>query len=131
MENDFKIDIGLYPKTVGVPISVKSPKGTIIATALELKGWPKLLPKNAELTVSLNGEVKRKIVPDKPFEIMIEDKVEITITGPEIQLPTEANNEKLPFKAVFTLESLEKQKQLPVTLTLHRGTVQYVHKFIE
>jgi hypothetical protein len=131
MENDFKIDIGLYPETVGVPVSVKSPEGTVIATALELSGWPKLLPENADLTVSVNGEVKGKIMPDEPFEIMIVNKAEIIITGPIIQLPPEASNEKIPFKVVFSLELLEKQKQLPVTIVLHRGTVQYVHKFKE
>jgi len=131
MENDFKIDIGLYPETVGVPVSVKSPEGTVIATALELSGWPKLLPENADLTVSVNGEVKGKIMPDEPFEIMIANKAEIIITGPIIQLPPEASNEKISFKVVFSLELLEKQKQLPVTIVLHRGTVLYVHKFKE
>ena len=89
--------------------------------------------KDAHIFFTINGEKLdyKKIQPEKPFEMIIEDKVEITIAGPEIQLPPEANNEKIPFKTVFTLESAEKQKRLPVTLTLHRGTVQYIHEFIK
>jgi hypothetical protein len=46
-------------------------------------------------------------------------------------LPKEANNEKVPFKAVFTLDPQGKQKQLPITLTVNRETVKYNHEFID
>jgi len=131
MVNDFKIEVGLYPETVGVPVSINSPEGTVIATALKLEGWPKLLSENADLTVIINGEPNQKIKPGKPFNITLDDRAIIMITGPVIQLPKEANNEKVPFKAVFTLDPLEKQKQIPVTLTLNREPINYNHAFID
>lgn len=131
MINDFKIDVGLYPETVGVPVSIESSGGTVIATALELRGWPKLLPEEAELTVIIDGKVKIRTKPEEPFEILIDGKTEVTVTGPEIQLPPVANNEKISFKTVFTLEPAERGQELPVILTLHRGTVDYKHKFTQ
>jgi len=131
MSNDFKIEIGQYPETVGVPVSVKSPDGVVIATALKLEGWPKLLPENADLTVTINGEVKQKVKLGKPFNINLTGKTFIVITGPEIQLPKEANNAKVPFNTVFTLEPQGKQKDLPVTLNLNREAIQYNHQFID
>lgn len=129
MENDFKIDVGLYPETVGVPVLVQSPEGTVIATADELSGWPGLLPENTDLTVQVNGEIRKRIKPDKPFELAIESDAEIKITGPDIQLPPEADNKVVPFKSVFTLKP-EVNKTLRIILTMHRGSVQYVHTFI-
>ena len=131
MDNDFKIEIGMYPETVGVPVSVKSPEGIVIAEAFKLDGWPKLLPENADLTVTINGAGSQKIKPGKPFEIKLDGKTIVVIAGPEIQLPKEANNEKVLFKAVFTLDPQGKQKQLPVTLTLIREAVKYNHEFID
>lgn len=131
MVNDFKIEVGLYPETVGVPVSVTSPEGTVIAEALKLDGWPKLLPEDADLTVMVNGAVSQKIKPGKPFDLKLDGKTIIVITGPEIQLPKEADNAKVPFKAVFTLDPQGKQKQMPVTLTLNRETVKYKHEFID
>ena len=131
MVNDYKIEVGLYPETVGVPVSVISPEGTVIATALKLNGWPKLLPENTELTLTINGGTSQKIKPGKPFDIKLDGKAILAITGAEIQLPKEAGNEKVPFKALFTLEPQGKQKQLPVTLTLNRETIKYTHQFID
>ena len=131
MTNDFKIEIGLYPETVGVPVSIKSPEGIVIAEAIKLEGWPKLLPENAELTVIVNGEGNQKIKPGQTFQINLQNKAVIVITGPEMQLPKEAGSQKVPFKAVFTLDPQVKQKQLPVTLTLNRGAEVYKHEFID
>jgi hypothetical protein len=131
MANDFKIEVGLYPETVGVPVSISSPEGTVIATALKLDGWPKLLPENADLYVTINGEPSQKIKPGKPFNITLNGKAIIMISGPEIQLPKEANNEKVPFKALFTLDPQGQQKQLAVTLTVNRDVVPYNHEFID
>ena len=131
MANDYKIEIGLYPETVGVPVSVKSTAGTVIATAIELDGWPKLLPVNAELTVNINGEMVKKIKPNTPLDISIDGKAVIIISGADVQLPKEANDQKIPFKAVFTLEPQGNQKKLPVSLTLNRDAVKYNHQFID
>jgi hypothetical protein len=129
MVNDFKIEIGLYPETVGVPVSVSSPSGTVIATALNLDGWPELLPEGTEFQVSVNGKKGKKIKAGNPFQLKLNGKTEVSITGPVITLPAIAGAEKVPFKAVFTLESMENRKNMPVTLTLHRGTVTYKHEF--
>jgi hypothetical protein len=131
MQNDFKIEIGQYPETVGVPVSIESKEGTVIATALKLDGWPKLLPENAELTVSVNGEVKNKVQPGKPFELTFNGKAVIMISGPMIQLPKEANSEKVPFRAVFMLEPQGKQRPLSVTMTVSRDAVNYKHEFVD
>jgi hypothetical protein len=131
MSNDFKIEVGMYPETVGVPVSIKSSEGTVIAEALKLEGWPKLLPADAELKVTVNGEAATNTQPGKPFNISLNGKTLIIISGPEIQLPKEANGVKVPFKAVFTLDPQGKQKQVPVTLTLNREAVPYNHEFID
>ncbi len=131
MANDFKIEIGMYPETVGVPVSVKSPEGTVIAEALKLEGWPKLLPSNADLTVTVNGEKITTTQPDKSFNLKLNGKTLIMITGPVMQLPKEADNEKVPFKALLVLEPQGQQKQLPVTLTINNGAIPYNHEFID
>jgi hypothetical protein len=131
MSNDFKIEIGMYPETVGVPVSVKSSDGVVIAEALKLEGWPKLLPADADLTVTVNGEAATKTQPGKPFEIKLNGKTVIMITGPEIQLPKEASSVKVPFKAVLMLEPQGQQKQLSVTLIVNREPVKYSHEFID
>lgn len=131
MDNDFEIEVGMYPETVGVPVSIKSPEGTVIAEALKLDGWPKLLPENAGLTVTVNGEAVTKTQLGKSFDLKLNGRTIIMITGPEIQLPKEANNVKVPFKAAFILEPQGQQKQLSVTLTVNREAVPYTHEFID
>jgi hypothetical protein len=131
MVNDFKIEVGVYPETVGVPVNVVSKEGTIIATALKLDGWPKLLPAGAEMTVTVNGEHPVKIQEGKPFDLKIEGKSIIVVSGPVIQLPKEADGEKVPFKAIFTLEPQMKSKQLPVTLTVNRNVGKYTHQYLD
>ena len=131
MANDFKIEIGLYPETIGVPVTVKSSEGTVIAEAVKLNGWPKLLAADADLTVTVNGEASQKIKPGKPFRIKVQNRSVVVITGPEMQLPKEANNEKVTFKAVFTLDPQDKKKELPVTLTLNRGVEKYNHQILD
>jgi len=131
MVNDFKIEIGLYPETVGVPVHVESPGGTVIATAVSLDGWPKLLPGNAELNVLVNGKLTKKIRPDIPFKIKLKGATEIVINGPVIQLPETADFEKIPLKTVFILEPHDNNKGLVVTLRLMRGAMEYSHEFTD
>jgi hypothetical protein len=131
MVNDYKIEVGLYPETVGVPVSVQTNQGNVIATALKLEGWPKLLSADANLTVSVNGESVKNIKPDAPFNLTLNGKSVIMISGAEVQLPKEAGSQKIPFKAVFILEPQGNQKQLPVTLTLNRNTVKYNHQYVD
>lgn len=131
MANDFKIEAGMYPETVGVPVSVKSLGGTVIAEALKLDGWPKLLPENAALTVYVNGDAVTKTEPGKPFDLKLNGKTVIMVIGPEIQLPKEAGNVKVPFKSVFMLEPQGQDKSLTVTLTVNRAVVPYNHEFID
>ncbi len=131
MDNDFKIEVGMYPETVGVPVSITSIEGTVIATALKLDGWPKLLPQDADLTLTVNGETVKKIKPDQPCQITLDGKAIIMITGPEIQLPKEADNEKVPFKAIFLIEPQGSKKQLPVSLTINREAVKYNQRMID
>ena len=76
-------------------------------------------------------KLSKKSNPGHPFNIKLNGKAIIVITGPVIQLPKEANNAKVPFNAVFTLEPQGKQKQLAVTLTLNWEAVQYNHQFID
>jgi hypothetical protein len=131
MANDFKIEIGLYPETVGVPVSVKSPEGTVITEAFKLEGWPKLLPADADLTVIVNGEASQTIRPGQPFTVKVQNKAIVVISGPEMQLPKEAGSKKVTFKAVFSLDSQNKKKELPVTLTLNRGVEKYQHEYVD
>jgi hypothetical protein len=131
MANDFKIEVGLYPETVGVPVTVKSSEGTVIAEAIKLEGWPKLLPADADLTVIINGEASQKIKPGQPFTVKVQNKTVVVISGPEMQLPKEAGSKKVTFKAVFSLDPQNKKKELPVNLTLNRGVDKYQHEFVD
>jgi hypothetical protein len=79
----------------------------------------------------MNGKVYKKVRPGKSFEIMLEGKAELIITGPEILQVGVTGTQKIPFKVELQLEPLEKQKSIPVILTLQREIVQYKHVFNE
>lgn len=131
MINDFKIEVGLYPETVGVPVHIKSPEGIVIATSVSLSGWPKLLPEKAEMKVFINGKLKKKVEPEKDFTLKLKGKTQITITGPVQELPTVAGSEKTPFKTELILEPADPRKSLTASLRLLRGTMKYMHEFRE
>jgi hypothetical protein len=127
--NDFAIEVGQYPRTVGVPISIESREGTVIASADELSGWPRLLPEKAEFAVSAHGAPIGRCRAEEPVTVTVRDKTEIAVAGPEIRLPTEAGGRRIPFRAVFSLEPEEAGRTLSVTFRVHRGTVPYTHEF--
>ena len=118
--SDYRIEVGEYPVTVGVPVTVKS-EGKITAVAHSLSGWPKLLPENATLVVTEN--TNSKIKPGKPFRIKLKKETRFVITGPETVLPSEFGGDKVPFRAEFTLTP-EKAGQT-VEITVLRGTTEY------
>jgi hypothetical protein len=118
--SDYRIEVGEYPVTVGVPIIVKS-EGKVTAVANSLSGWPKLLPKDAALVLTADGSSKTKL--GKSFKIKLKKETRFVITGPETVLPSEFGGEKLPFRADFTLTP-----DMPgqsVEITVLRGTADY------
>lgn len=138
MANDFRIEVGEYPVTVGVPVTIKVSGGSVTVTADKLTGWPKLLPERAALQVSASTSQKpQQVKLGEPFNLAIPDEVIVTITGPEIALPAEAGGGKAPFLAELTIRNVSPKAQsspreLPpptVTLTVLRGTVPYTHTF--
>lgn len=129
LHNDFVIQVGEYPKTVGVPVTLQSPGGTVLATALELSGWPKLLPEKAEFTIMANGAPLGRCRADEPVRVAVREKTVVTVTGPDVKLPPEAGGKSVPFRAAFSLEPEEAGRTLAVSLRVHRGTVAYAHEF--
>ncbi len=118
---DFRVEVGEYPRTIGVPVMVNSPKGDVLAEAISLSGWPKLLPEGAGVEIS--GDVKAKARLGEAFPLTLEKETRLVITGPEVTLPAEAGGEKIPFRAELVLTP--KEKGAPVEITVLRGTAPY------
>lgn len=117
---DYRIEVGEYPVTVGVPVMIKS-AGKVRAVAHELSGWPKLLSQGAK--ISLGGDVKGKGRIGKPMTLKLEGETRITITGPGTVLPQEFGGDEIPFRAEFTL--IPERPGQHVELTVVAGTVPY------
>jgi hypothetical protein len=121
--SDYRIEVGEYPATVGVPVTVKS-AGKVTAVAEKLSGWPKLLPEGAEVTVG--GDVTAKGKLGAPIALTLQKETKVLITGPEVTLPPEAGGQKVPFRAELTLTP-QKAGQA-VEITVLRGTAPYQYK---
>lgn len=120
--SDYRIEVGEYPVTVGVPVFVKS-DGKVTAVAHALSGWPKLLPEDA--TIQTKGDAKAKGRIGKPIRLKLKKETRLVITGPATVLPNEFGGESLPFRAEFTLTP-EKPGQV-VEITVLNGTVPYTY----
>lgn len=118
--SDYRIEVGEYPVTVGVPVTVKS-DGPVTAVAVELSGWPKLLTHGA--SISFSGDVKAKGNVGKPIRLKLKKETRILITGAHTILPAEFGGAKIPFKAEFIVIP-EKAGQV-VELTVLNGTTPY------
>lgn len=118
--SDYRIEVGEYPSTVGVPVLVKS-AGRVVAVANELSGWPKLLPHGARITVA--GDVRANGRIGKPVRLKLSKETRIIVSGPDTVIPDEFGGERIPFRADFTLKP-EKAGQI-VEITVVNGTVDY------
>jgi hypothetical protein len=123
---DYRIEVGEYPVTVGVPVMIKS-AAKVSAIANELTGWPKLLPAGANIDVS--GDVKAKGKVGEPIKLKLKNETRLVITGPDTEIPVEFGGKKIPFKAVFTLTP-EKPGQI-VEVTILRGTLDYAYAVVK
>jgi len=119
--SDFWIEVGEYPKTVGVPVLVESPDGRVDAVAVSLSGWPKLLP--ADATVEISGDVSARGKLGEPFTFTLKKTTRIVVTGPKVTLPPEAGGKRVPFRAELTLTPAKPMQK--VRLTVLRGTQDY------
>jgi hypothetical protein len=124
--SDYRIEVGEYPVTVGVPVMIKS-AAKVSAVAIELTGWPKLLPQGANLTLA--GDVKAKGKVGEPVRLKLKKETRIVITGPDTVLPKEFGGKKIPFKAVLTLTP-ETAGQY-VEITILQGTVDYEYTIVK
>jgi len=148
--SDYRIEVGEWPQTVGVPVRVKPKEGRVTAVAEKLTGWPKLLPEGDVVLVTFgdaDAKVSRTttspsgtssvvtVVEEKAKEarvgeavpLKLEKETEIVITGPEVTLPAEAGGQKVRFTAELTLTP-DKPGQV-VEITVLRGTVPYEMRF--
>ena len=119
---DFRVEVGEYPETIGVPVMIKSPKGAVTAEAVKLSGWPKLLPEGAEIQIA--GDVSAKGKVGEAIPITLTKETRLVIIGPEVTLPPEAGGGKTPFAAELILTPQGKEA-LTLELTVLRGTVPY------
>jgi len=133
MSNDYRIEVGEYPVTVGVPVTISVTGGTVAATADKLTGWPKLLPEDAVLEVRIDTwDRPRQVKVGGAFSLVLDNKAKIVITGPQVTLPEEAGGSKVPFRAELTLQNASHTAATPdprVVVTVLRGTVPYTHTF--
>jgi len=102
--NDFKIEVGEFLETVGVPVSIKSPQASVTVEAVSLDGWPALLDDDAVLYLEF-GDKKIKGKINHPFQVELigKDPVKITITGPDIDMPKVAGGGFVPFRCELIL----------------------------
>lgn len=121
VENDFSIEVGEYLETVGVPMWVESPEGTVVATACELRGWPRLLPENAVFTVAAGRGEVGETRADEPVTLTVKEEVEVVVTGPDVTMPAVAGGGTTRFRAVLSLRPKEQGKALAVTVRVLRG----------
>lgn len=122
-ESDYRIEVGEYPETVGVPVKVKS-AAKVTAVAERLSGWPKLLPDAAEVHIGGGASAAGKV--GQPIRLTLQKETRLIITGPETVLPAEAGGERLPFRAELTLAPETPGQE--VELTVHRGTAPYKYR---
>jgi hypothetical protein len=121
--SDYRIEVGEYPVTVGVPVVVKS-AGPVTAVAHRLSGWPRLLPAGAAFQVSGGAKARGRL--GKPLKLKLRKETHLVITGPDTVLPPEMGGERVPFRAEFTLTP-DRAGQT-VELTVLGGTVPYQYK---
>jgi hypothetical protein len=124
-ESDYRIEVGEYPVTVGVPIAIKS-AGKVTAVAESLSGWPRLLPEAAEVRVSGGAVAAGKV--DQPIALTLQKETRLVITGPAVVLPREAGGKSVPFRAELTL--MPESSGQVVEVTVLRGSVPYKYKQI-
>ncbi|NLF32724.1 MAG: hypothetical protein GX591_17765 [Planctomycetes bacterium] len=116
--DDFRIEVGEYPVTVGVPVKVRPAAGAVRATAVSLTGWPALLPEGAQ--VVLSGDVSAAGRIDEPIALKLQGPTRIVITGPAVALPAVSGGQTVDFRAELTLEP--ETPGTAVTLTVLNGT---------
>jgi hypothetical protein len=127
--NDFSIEVGEYPRTVGVPVRLRSSQGTVTTQAVSLSGWPKLLPEASPLKIQFSattfGAARRDSYFNLPavegeqssgtvhtavdhqagrwLKLTLPGRTRVVIRGPEVRLPKEAGGKKVPFIAELLL----------------------------
>ncbi|MFW6154892.1 MAG: hypothetical protein ACOC95_06715 [Planctomycetota bacterium] len=116
--NDFRIEVGEYPVTVGVPVRVRPASGSVRATAVSLTGWPALLDDGAPIT--LGGDVTAAGCIDEPIRLTLDGPTRIVVSGPAVTLPAVAGGETVEFKAELRLEP--ETPGTAVMLTVLNGT---------
>jgi len=124
MTSDFKIEIGEYLKTVGVPVALKCAGGAVTATAVSLSGWPKLLAPGAAVEIAGAMQAKGKV--GETLRCTLDKESKFVITGPEVTLPPDTGGAKAPFRAEFTLTP--EKPGVQVELTVLREPVPYEMK---
>jgi len=111
--NDFKIEVGEYPVTVGVPVKVRS-GAAVVAEAVRLSGWPKLLKADAKITLS--GDVRAEGRIGEPLTLTLAGPTRIVITGAKVRLPKIAGGAEAPFAAELILEPTKAGQNAELTV---------------
>lgn len=119
--SNYQIEVGEYPVTVGVPVTIRS-TGKVVAVAQSLSGWPRLLPANSRIQISGAGSVITARL-DQPITLTLTKETHLVLSGPDVLLPPEAGGVKIPFRAELSLTP-ERAGQ-SVELTVLRGTIPY------
>ena len=117
LHNNFRIEVGEFLETIGVPVLIESPSGSVTVEVTALSGWPTLLKDRETLVVTV-GEIQHTSQVNQPFSVILkgDSPAVVTFSGPEMQLPAPAGGKKVSFGASLILTPSE--PDLPVVLTL-------------
>ncbi len=126
MENDFRIEVGEFLETIGVPVWLDRTPVTITAEAVALDGWPALLPDGAELHFE-GAVVPTQGTVNHPVELRLAPgRTRVVAVGPPVTLSDVAGGATVPFRAEFIL-SHQADEELSVSLRLRNDTPPYEH----
>ncbi|MEX0886005.1 MAG: hypothetical protein WD009_06155 [Phycisphaeraceae bacterium] len=125
MVNDFRIEVGEYLETVGVPVVIEVASGSVAAEAVSLRGWPALLGDDAELTLVAGDETVSTRVGET-VELTLAGETRVVIEGPAVKLPTEFGGERVGTRAELVLTPNEAGQI--VRLRVVNEAVAYMHE---
>jgi hypothetical protein len=126
LSNDFKIEVGEFIKTIGVPVWLECSQGELTVEAVELKGYPTLLKDGAALHIDIGKHHLHSGV-NQAAEVTLKDTkpVTVTIAGPYVTLPAAAGGESVPFLAKLIITPSKPGTK--VKLTVRNDTPDYTH----
>ena len=87
---------------------------SVVAEAVSLTGWPKLLPAGAPIEIT--GDVAARGRVGQPLTFTLNGPTRVVITGPKVQLPPVAGGRTVTFTAELILEPAAAGQKIELTV---------------